>query len=194
MAQKKLASRHQMAEIGVMLAKGEIDRDLAQAIIRKRVEIIKEPRYSIQSARYSAHVEYRKPSCAELEQVFDRLFPEYSRKIEFDSIDVCKDVSTESLEIEFELVHLNKGHASADKVLEELDKLGLRPALYEELLGFAKRYPDENEVVALGSVYHRSGGPGSPAIYWNENGRGLGFCSNRHGLGGRIGFLAVRKQ
>lgn len=64
-------------------------------------------------------------------------------------------VSRKSREVAFEYVCMDRD-ASTDAVLVEMDRKGLRPALYEELLGFLKKYPQEKQkrpsIVALGSV------------------------------------------
>lgn len=57
------------------------------------------------------------------------------------------------VDCEVELVHLNE-EMTSDEVLEELDKLGLRPAFLEELLAFGETYPEiqrDFPIVSLGS-------------------------------------------
>ncbi|KKR48343.1 MAG: hypothetical protein UT86_C0007G0022, partial [Candidatus Magasanikbacteria bacterium GW2011_GWC2_40_17] len=86
---------------------------------------------------------------------------------------------------------------STDEVLAEMDRHGLRPALYEELLAFGAKYPDEQRqfpIIALGSVWRgfggrlrvaylsRGGSERSLSLYW-FGGDWNGFCR----------FLAVRK-
>lgn len=61
-------------------------------------------------------------------------------------------------EVMTELVHFNRYIESADDVLRELDKSGLRPATIEELLAFSLKYPEiqrQFPIVALGSFWQR---------------------------------------
>jgi hypothetical protein len=197
MAQKKLANRHQVAEIVAMLAKGDIEFDLAQAIIEKKVGVTEKSRKltPTNALEYSALVEYRQPSYDELKKAFDWVYDGY-KNAEFKQIDVCKDVSTETREIEFELVHLNKD-ASTDTVLAELDKRELRPALYEELLAFAAKYPEFQKqfpIGALGSVCRYDDYLCSPCVSWYDEKRYLSFHWIAHGWLAFFRFLAMRKQ
>ncbi|MCE9586543.1 hypothetical protein K8R04_04490 [Candidatus Uhrbacteria bacterium] len=144
---------------------------------------------------FRALVEYAQPAYAFLEQAFDWVYDGY-KSAKFTPIDVCKDVSTESREIEFELVHLNKG-VSTDKALAELDKQVLRPALYEELLAFAVKYPELQKqfpIVALGSVYRVDGYLCSPYVLWDGSERRLHFSWFDGDWSDSCRFLAVRKQ
>ena len=88
-----------------------------------------------------------------------RRFPAFAnpafKGMRFDPIESCKGVPTNvgSREVAFEYFHINQ-KMTTEEVLAEMDHNGLRPALYEELLGFAEKYPDEQEqywIVALGS-------------------------------------------
>lgn len=109
---------------------------------------------------FSAPIAYVQPDFEELKRRFPaRVSPDYKGK-RFDPIERCKGVSTENREVAFEYVHMDHD-ASIDEVLAEMDRKGLRPALYEELLGFAEKYPDEQRkypIVALGSETNVSGG------------------------------------
>lgn len=112
-----------------------------------------------------APVEYAQPSYADLKKAFDWVYAGY-KNTEFKPIDVCKDVSKESREIEFELVHINKD-VSTDTALAELERRELRPALYEGLLAFAAKYPELQKqfpIVALGSVCRFGGDLYSPYV------------------------------
>lgn len=203
MAQK--ATMAQGIELLQMIQSGSLDRKMAQAIIEGRVEIIDRPSEQTGSPyrgsppgdapSFRAEVIYTHPSYADLEKAFDWVYDGY-KGIEFKPIDVCKDVSTESREIEFELVHLNED-VSTDKALAELDKQGLRPALYQELLAFAAKYPELQKqfpIVALGSVCRRSGHLYSPYVDWRGVERDLYFRWIGHGWHDDCRFLAVRKQ
>ena len=106
------------------------------------------------SSPFSALVTYIQPSYAELQRLFSLVNSDFS-KADFKPIDRCRDVSRETREVSFEYVHLNRG-ASTDEVLAKMDRQNLRPALYEELLAFGAKYPDEQQqfpIVALGSVW-----------------------------------------
>lgn len=143
---------------------------------------------------YRAAVGYSQTSSADLRPMFGWVHSDYG-SIEFKPIDICKDVPRVSCEIEFELVHLDDD-MSVNGVLYELTRQGLRPALYEELLGFAKQYPDEqrkHSITAIGSVYGDSSGPRSPRVHYLDHIRSLDFYHLLHcrPLGCR--FLTVRK-
>jgi len=71
----------------------------------------------------------------------------------FEPIERCRNISTENRDIAFEYIHFDC-LVTCDEVLAEMDRKGLRPALYEELLCFAEAYPDEwarYPVAAIGS-------------------------------------------
>ena len=146
-------------------------------------------------AAFSAIVTYIQPNLAELKQKFSWVNSDYA-KADFKPIDRCKDVSRDTREVAFEYVHMGRD-ASTDEVLAEMDRHGLRPALYEELLAFGAKYPDEQRqfpIIALGSVWRDFNGDLCVA-YLNRNdserGLGLDWISDRWGGGCR--FLAVRK-
>ena len=83
---------------------------------------------------------------------------------------------TRKTESEVELVHL-KRRVSTDEALEELDRMGCRPAELRELLAFGEKYPDvqrEFPVVALGSVWQDPGGYRNiPYLYRDGSNRDL---------------------
>lgn len=102
---------------------------------------------------FHVFVDYTTPSYAELKTQFD-LVNEWYEGAVFEAIDSCKAISRDPREIVFEVVHLDRNISIRDARFE-LDKRGLRPALYEELLGFAKAHPNEQRrfiIYALGSV------------------------------------------
>jgi hypothetical protein len=146
------------------------------------------------SNTFTAFVKYEQPSLEELERRFPIVAPYYKGK-RFDPIERCKGVSKENREVAFEYVHMDR-NASVDAVLAEMDRLGLRPALYEELLGFAAQYPDEQRkypIVALGSET-RVGGFRSVACLWGDGpGRSLGLRWVDGDWHDYYRFLAVRK-
>jgi hypothetical protein len=180
----KKATIGQLADIMRLFANGDYNREFAQALIEKRIEILDKPCEqtsspyrggpSSESSELRAEIIHIQPSYADLKKAFDWVYDGY-KNAEFKAIDVCKDVSTENREIEFELVHLDK-EMHTDAILAELDRLGFRPALYEELFGFAKQYPDEQRkypIVALGSVCLSDDHLRSPYVYGDDSGRGL---------------------
>jgi len=101
------------------------------------------------------------------------------------------------VELNLELVHFGCLMES-DKVLAELDSLGLRPAILPELLAFGAKRPDKQRefppIIALGSVWRRLGVIRNLPWLW---GSALG-CSPDHSWFGRrwnsdCRFAAVRK-
>ena len=105
----------------------------------------------------TAFVKYVQPSYEELRHQFPQsrciVFSGYERT-RLAPIERCKTVSKQSREVTFEYVYMGR-KASSDEILAEMDRKGLRPALYEELLGFAEKYNSEQwtyPLVALGSL------------------------------------------
>ena len=147
------------------------------------------------NAPFTAPIVYVQPEFEELKRRFPAYVnPDYKGK-RFDPIERCKAVSKESREVAFEYVHMDR-NASTDEVLAEMGRKGLRPALYEELLGFAEKYPDEQRkypIVALGSGTSVNGGRIVAFLWGVDNGRDLhlGWIDNGWSDGCR--FLAVHK-
>lgn len=108
---------------------------------------------STEQKQLTAFITYTQPQFEELKRRFPAYVnPKYNFRW-FEPIERCMSVSKESREIVFEYFRVD-GTTSTDVVLAEMDRRGLRPALYEELLGFAEKYPDELRkfpIVALGS-------------------------------------------
>lgn len=115
---------------------------------------------------FTAPVVYVQPSLEELKCRFSRVHGYYYEGARFDPIERCKDIYEElrglpaGRHVAFECVYFDgrpsnmDGRPKTDEALAEMDKRGLRPALYEELLGFALKYPDEQRkhiIAALGS-------------------------------------------
>lgn len=152
---------------------------------------------------FSAPVVYVQPALEELKRRFPAYAnPDYKGK-RFDPIECCKGVCTENrgstelaeVEVAFEYVHMGRD-ASTDEVLAEMNRKGLRPALYEELLGFAEKYPDEQRkypIVALGSEAHMSGDRHVAYLWRDGDGRDLRLRWIGDGWRGNYRFLAVRK-
>lgn len=101
---------------------------------------------------FVAKVVYVQPPFAKLKDLMEHVSSCFkSRK--FLTIHNCASVSRESRELKFQYVHLGR-KLKTYQASAEIRKRGLRPALYEELLGFALRYPEEQRkhpIVALGS-------------------------------------------
>jgi len=146
---------------------------------------------------FSAQVVYAQPEFEELKRRFPAYVnPDYKGK-RFDPIERCKTASMAigDREVAFEYVHMGRD-ASTDEVLAEMDRKVLRPALYEELLGFAEKYPDEQRkypIVALGSETDVSGGRHVACLWDDDGGRCLGLHWVGYGWCGYCRFLAVRK-
>lgn len=103
---------------------------------------------------FRATVSYIHPSYADLKSAFDRVSTEYEY-VEFQTIDLCKTIRRETCELNFVYMRMNR-EANTYDVFAKMNKHGLRPAIYEELIGFAKQYPDEQKkfpIVALGSIW-----------------------------------------
>ena len=117
-----------------------------------------------------------------------RRFPAYVNPdyngVRFDPIERCKDVSKESREVVFEYIHM-ECEALTDEVFTVMDCSGLRPALYEELLGFAEKYPDEQRkypIVALGSVTLVDGNRRVAYLWQKLNTRIQDCCLSPHSI------------
>lgn len=133
-------------------AKGGTMKDLRR--------IVKEPRLQSSIAdllvvptNFLAPVVYVQPTIDELNRRFpcDNTFAE---GLHFEAIESCRSVSRDNREVAFEYLHMDC-EASTEEILAKMDRLGFRPALYEELLSFGERYPNEPlryRIAALGSV------------------------------------------
>ena len=80
------------------------------------------------------------------------------------------------IEVVVELIHFNHVISTKD-ALNELDKMGYRPAELHELLAFGEKHPDvqcEFPIMALGSVWQdRNGFRCVPYLVEDGSGRGL---------------------
>ncbi len=100
---------------------------------------------------FVVHVAYIQPPFKELLRRFDYVHSYFDKC--FFPIERCKDVPLDAREVSFVYVQQDR-NGSSDEAFNEMEQKGLRPALYEELLCFAKAYPDEQmkfPIVALGS-------------------------------------------
>lgn len=149
------------------------------------------------NASFSAQVVYIQPEFEELKRRFPAYFnPNYKGK-RFDPIERCKAVPMDigDREVAFEYVHMDR-NAFTDEVLAEMDRKWLRPALYEELLSFAEKYPDElrkDAIVALGSEARVSGLRFVAFLWCDGFGRYLDLRWVGSVWDGLCRFLAVRK-
>ena len=112
-------------------------------------------------------VSYAMRSKKELESIFDRVSTAYEERTSFESIEACKHVSRKPRKIrfefvEFEFVEMEYNSVSTTEMLAKMEKRGVRPALVEELVSFAERYPREysqKPIIALGSFITRDKKP-----------------------------------
>lgn len=100
------------------------------------------------------------------------------------------------VEVETFLVHLGKD-ASTEEVLEEMDRLGLRPAEIEVGLAFGAKYPDlqhQFPIIFLGSVWlHGNGLRRVPSLDVYGGKRKLELYFYVHVWRFNCRFLAVKK-
>lgn len=79
--------------------------------------------------------------------------------------------------IDKDVIILNfKKNISSEDAIQEMDKLGLRPMTYEELIQFASNNPEyqkQNILVALGSKHDFGGGLQVPVVNWGVEDRDL---------------------
>ncbi len=144
---------------------------------------------------FTAFVDYANPSYQELKSAFDWVDDWYDRAM-FKTIDICKSVSREPCVVGFVYVHMDRT-ASSNEVYATMETRGLRPALYEELLAFAKAYPDEQRkfhIIALGSFCVGVSG-GRYVAYLSDVGYGrrLRLDFFEHDWFDNCRFLAVSK-
>lgn len=176
---------------------------------------------------FTAFVTYEQPTYKELKCRFPHDEPGLNPNVDLsykdrrlNPIKLCKDISRESRELVFEYVCLDLGSeiglGGVDEVpteiIAEMIRRGLRPALYEELLSFAEKFPHEQQegnIIALGSEM-RIGGEcplfrgsqafaclqGSrPSRYGDYPGRrSLNWVCFDRGMASRHRFLAVRER
>lgn len=144
---------------------------------------------------FTAQVVYMQLEFEELRRRFSYVDPDYQDGW-FDYIERYKGVSTENREVAFEYVCMNR-RAQTEEVIAEMDRRGLRPAFYEELLGFALKYPDEQRmysVVALGSEKLVKGERRVAYLRCSDYNRlDLGWSYHSGGWKDNDQFLAVRK-
>lgn len=113
---------------------------------------------------FSALVDYTQPSLDELNRRFDQVSENIGAS-RFEARKPYKNVNRAKRVITFEIFYpdsedsLHDDGVSTKVVLTAMKRKGLRPALYEELLGFHKKFPDAGwDLIALGSVTHNKNG------------------------------------
>jgi hypothetical protein len=174
----------------------DTSKKTAQQIKHLLIRETKELRKSLELASWQFHVKVDydqfQPSLEELKTQFDHVFENGFRNVSFKHIDNLKDQIFESGEIPFKLFEI-KEEMKAENIIKNMDKEGLRPATYEELLSFAKSFPDEQKkyyIVALGSVDDFKS---VPYLYWTTSKRTLSLEMSRDLCWPDNRFLATRK-
>lgn len=121
-------------------------------------------------------VDYVQPEYKDLKSIFADVDKDYA-KATFTNSDLCKDVSREKREVTFEYVTIDC-EILYSNLLVEIDRHGLRPALYEELLAFVGANPNTSRVQleALGSFTTVNGLIRTPYIFGSYKKRHL--CLN----------------
>lgn len=123
------------------------------------------------ATRYSALVDYRKPSFEELEKIFDAVgWSEKSHaSLKFEHAGICRDIPTQPRQLEFGLRYFGR-HMETNEALGELMTQGLRPATYEEALAVAPQLALLQQafpIAVLGSIAMIDAWTRSPYLYWN---------------------------
>ncbi|OGL67167.1 hypothetical protein A2856_03850 [Candidatus Uhrbacteria bacterium RIFCSPHIGHO2_01_FULL_63_20] len=120
--------------------------------------------------------DYVQPKFADLKYDFDWV-NDGCAKAEFTPIDRCMDVPREKREMRFDCMFVVRT-MSSDAVLADMDRQGMRPAFYEEILEFVKTNPDEQRkqlIETLGSIAQVVDGRSIAPLY-------EGSCDRRLGL------------
>ncbi|MFA6447184.1 MAG: hypothetical protein WCW31_02900 [Patescibacteria group bacterium] len=107
----------------------------------------------VPTEKFSATVVYARPTYDELKRRFDYVDSAHRDSDKEFNIVFSKGVSCDNREVVFEYFHMGCT-ATTHELLAEIDRKGFRPALYEELLAFAEKYPEEQKryrITALGT-------------------------------------------
>lgn len=147
-------------------------------------------------ATFTVLVTYLIPSYANLKKAFDWVNGAYA-SAKFEAIERCRGIDRTSREVAFRYFKIGRS-MTTEQVLDAMDAAGLRPAIYEELLAFASKYPDEQRgklIVALGSVARIDGYLLVASLLENDHGRRLNLVYGDPGSWwyGNCVFLAVSK-
>ena len=152
----KLTARAALSE----RAPGHISGELLQAFLEGRLVL------------RGALVDYQ-----ELKTQFDSAWDGFDRVTAIERIEACAQVPAKgdpNVDT-FALLHLDCS-MSMENALIEIDKQGMRPATFEELLAYAKRFPNrrlEFPIFALGAVLVIDGYRSVPFIRWGKDGRDI---------------------
>lgn len=144
---------------------------------------------------FTAPVIYTQPGLDELKRKFPAHVDTVYAWAPLGSIEGCGGVSREDREVSFEYVHMSRNASTLD-VLVEMSCRGLRPALYEELLGFSAEYPDEQQkhpIAALGSMSHAGTRPRAAFLWSDDRGQELHLSLFDRDWDDDYRFLAVRE-
>lgn len=143
--------------------------------------------------RFEATVVYIQPEYDDLK----RRFPADAHEFKGLKFEMVARDRILSKSVRFEFVQMPPG-ATTDAVLCEMELRGLRPATFEELLGFAAKYPEEqrrNKIVAIGSTVIIDGQRNVPYLWYiHRRGRCLRLDLLANIWNGNFVFLAVRKD
>jgi len=146
---------------------------------------------------YTLTVDYSIRPTADLRNDFDYVSDVYTEGTDWQRDERCKDVPTDGERaVTLELVHLNKS-LTTKQILSELDAKGLRPAILEEYIAFARKQPDfqrQFPIAAFGSSCLRGGHRRVPWLYWHGAGRDLRLSWAWYDWSECWRFLAVRKE
>ncbi len=134
---------------------------------------------------FTVFVDYKTPKYADLQKAYDYVYRDYA-KVEFERRKVCMDLDTTPREIGMSYFYrhldgfaLHRDSSSEKKLLVEMERCGVRPIVYEELVAFKKKFPEELwkfPIVALGSTcLLYSIDPECPCIFRGDTGSVLGF-------------------
>lgn len=126
---------------------------------------------------YRAKIEYTQPGYSEIKRRFPGQLDSNFSHLRFQPSRECQDLSTETREIEFELIQLYILEPTEAEPFS-LSGRGMRYAMYEELLGFVESYPAEQlkyPILARGSYAIVVGERYVPYAYCDSTGRTLGL-------------------
>jgi hypothetical protein len=156
---------------------GKFQSDLAALIARFVEPALSVPTY--------------KNLCKEFDWVCDEFKKNEATDWQLD--DSCMGVATADPEI-CELVQFGMDMSTED-LRNELKNRGLRPATLDELLAYARKYPDKQKefpIVALGVSYIWDGCHDLPCLDWDGDGRGMSLDWGGSDWNSCYRFLAVR--
>lgn len=148
-------------------------------------------------ATFKAQVEYSAPSYEGLARVFRRVDERFEYELcrASEPIEACRGVILARREIMFELVCMDK-RTGADTALAQITMQGLRPALFEELLAFAHKYPFGQfnfPIAAIGSHCHFGDRVLYAYYYPFIDGRTITLAGTASKWDSEVRFLAVRE-